>query len=712
MTFVHPGNIIIAARTCFAFLLLFSIPKILPAQTIYYITPGGTGTGTGSWSNAAGSTPSLQAIIDAAPSGSQVWVAAGTYSPVAYPTGSTGGSSVKDYSFSLKNGVALYGGFAGTETALSQRSPSTNLTVLAGANCYHVLLSVGNNNTALLDGFTVQAGNANGSGTITYNGTSVDRSYGGGIYCNKSSPGIANCIITKNKGANGAGMATIGGSVNISSSQIISNVGGAFGGGLYNAAATPVVKSSSITNNNAPVGGGVYNSGGAGIYSDDNISSNTSTTTSSGMGGGAICNNGASPTLIRCLFLADVASGGADGGAIYNNNSNAVDTNCIFKDDIAKLGNGGAIVNNGGNSECWNCLFVNNSSYLNGGAVYIASGDAKVINSTFYLDKATYGNSGDPSGGTGGGIYIANGNSILSNNILWGGSSGLVVAGGSPVVQYNDIQGGAYTTNGNISADPLFISASANPIGADGIWATADDGLQLTNGPAAAATSPAIDAGTNTAGYSINYDLRYVSRPIGLGIDMGAYEAPPPTTLAISLLNFTATASGPHAAFIQWQVGAALSGCIYEVQRSGNGRDFASVSTLSAVADRTDYGFTDEDAGGGKLFYRLKLISPDNKSLYSTVAVISRSPLAGPLYLRPSVIDNGYTILSLESPSKTDMELRISDAAGRLCRKQTIAVAQGKNELSIDVASFARGVYYLYVRERNGSQQELTFIKL
>jgi hypothetical protein len=716
--FLRPGNIIIAVSSFFAFLLFTQ--TLQAQQTIYYVRPGGTGTGTGSWGNAAGGATTLQSIINSAATGSQVWVAAGTYLPVAYPIGSTGGASVHDYSFALKSGVALYGGFAGTETALSQRSPSANPTILSSAGtpnvCYHIVLSVGNDNTTILDGFTIQSGNANGAGTITYNATAVDRSYGGGIYCNNSSLVIANCIITNNKGTNGAGIATLGGQVSISNTRFTSNVGGSFGGAMYNSAAAPVVRSSSIENNSAGIGGGIYNNGGAGIFSDDDISSNTANTNNPGMGGGAICNDGASPTLIRCVFTADVASGnsgGADGGAIYNNNSSCVDSNCIFKDDIAKLGNGGAIYNNGGNSENWNCVFVNNSSNLNGGAIYIASGNSKLINSTFYKNKATFGNSGDPAGGTGGGVYIANGNPILSNNIIWGGSSGLVVVSGSPVVQYNDIQGGAYITNGNISADPLFISPSANPIGGDGIWGTADDGLQLINGPTAAVASPAINTGTNTPGYSISYDLLYVARPIGSGIDMGAYEAPLPVTLGtLSVLNFMATSSGPRVTLLQWQVDAQQQAAAYEVQRSMNGSDFTDIGTLSTVRDKTDYSFIDADAGSGNIFYRLKWYQDNNKPDYSIELMINHTPETGRLSLRPSVIDHGSTVLFLESSSKTDMEISITDAAGRLCRRQTASVNPGDNELPLDISSFAGGLYYVNVRLKNGFHQVVELVKL
>lgn len=67
----------------------------------------------------------------------------------------------------------------------------------------------------------------------------------------------------------------------------------------------------------------------------------------------------------------------------------------------------------------------------------------------------------------------------------------------------------------NIDADPLFIDPS-NPVGADGVWFTVDDGYNLQ------ATSPCIDAGISEI--APLFDIRRNVRFIGSGVDMGAYE--------------------------------------------------------------------------------------------------------------------------------------------------------------------------------------------
>ena len=91
------------------------------AQTIRYVKPGGTGSGNGSWNNASSN---LQGMINASDEQDQVWVAAGEYQPAS------------GQSFSMKEGVKIYGGFVGNETALIQRniSPDKYKSILRGNN--------------------------------------------------------------------------------------------------------------------------------------------------------------------------------------------------------------------------------------------------------------------------------------------------------------------------------------------------------------------------------------------------------------------------------------------------------------------------------------------------------------------------------------------------------------------------------------------------
>jgi hypothetical protein len=89
--------------------------------------PDNTGEGR-SWATAK---KDVQNAINLALAGDQVWVRAGTYKPTQAPP-NCWGCGVRDYTFFVKDGVKLYGGFAGTETSLTQRNMAANTTTLSG----------------------------------------------------------------------------------------------------------------------------------------------------------------------------------------------------------------------------------------------------------------------------------------------------------------------------------------------------------------------------------------------------------------------------------------------------------------------------------------------------------------------------------------------------------------------------------------------------
>ena len=164
-------------------------------QLILYARPGGLTSGAcESWMTAC----ELPYALTSSVYGQEIWVMAGTYTPDA--------SGDRAATFQLKSGVALYGGFAGTETLRSQRDWATHVTTLSGDigtsgdvadNSYHVVTGSGADATAVLDGFTITGGNADGS--------APDNS-GGGLYTSGGSPTLTNVIFRANSAHQGGGM--------------------------------------------------------------------------------------------------------------------------------------------------------------------------------------------------------------------------------------------------------------------------------------------------------------------------------------------------------------------------------------------------------------------------------------------------------------------------------------------------------------------------
>jgi len=399
----------------------------------------GANNGT-SWADAYQGPAAVATALAASVSGDQIWVKAGTYKPTT--------TTNRALFHTLKSGVGVYGGFAGGESTLAERDVAANVTTLTGDlsgndngtvatmadNSYHVVVGSSVLNTAILDGFRVVGGYANGATASNY-----DKG-GGIIVLTSGNPTIRNCKFIGNRCTFGGGAGYVyQAQATFTDCEFTDNVGGSYGGAFDTNATTVTWDRCSFTNNQAARAG-------------------------------AIESYGSSQTRIyNCVFHLNKATSTNSGGAVWAGTTSTV----------------------------------------------------TVRDSTFVQNSTT--------AASGGGFYNTSGTSTLSNCIFWGnfGSGGatannqITANGGTNTVTYCIVQNGA-TGTGNLSADPLFVSA-----------ATGDLHLQ--------ATSPAIDAGSVAmipAGVTLDRDgnARRVDiatvADTGAGtapiVDIGAYEVQPP----------------------------------------------------------------------------------------------------------------------------------------------------------------------------------------
>lgn len=233
-------------------LFLFASTLTLPAgagaiSPVIYVNGAAASSGDGaSWATAR---KTITEALASATTGTQIWVARGTY------------ATTHATSITLKNQVALYGGFRGNETNLSARNIKTNPTVIdatppdSGLAAPHAVI-LDHVRGVTLDGFTVRGGLA----TAAFTG-------GGGIYCNQvdASSVIRNCLITSNTAelADGAGLCLVDSALQVTSCVITHNAVASGlvskrGGGVIAQGGAPVFIGCVISDNAAPYGGGVY----------------------------------------------------------------------------------------------------------------------------------------------------------------------------------------------------------------------------------------------------------------------------------------------------------------------------------------------------------------------------------------------------------------------------------------------------------------------
>ncbi|HEY5996304.1 MAG TPA: right-handed parallel beta-helix repeat-containing protein, partial [Candidatus Deferrimicrobiaceae bacterium] len=202
----------------------------------------------------------VQAAINAASSGDEVWVA-----EAIYPE-----------NLALKNEVAVYGGFLNTMTQRDQRNWTAHETIVDGSLSGSVVTIVGcPSPLTRLDGFTLMNGNG------TYNS---EEGYpcGGGVYVMSSSPTLANNRITGcNVPYSGGGIAAFYSPSMTISANTISENRSLNGTGFYLSRCDNVQASGNIIDNN--IGSGIYMHYVSGSVYANTITGNNN---SGGYGGG------------------------------------------------------------------------------------------------------------------------------------------------------------------------------------------------------------------------------------------------------------------------------------------------------------------------------------------------------------------------------------------------------------------------------------------
>lgn len=273
--------------------------------------------GDGTWWPRAYKT--LQVAIDAAEDAvdplrsidrCEVWVAAGTYSV---------NTGFRTDSLQMRASVDIFGGFAGDEESRSTRDIKAHVTTLSGRGAggvdpvYHVVDAASD---AILDGFTIRDGRADGSANL---------GRGGGVYANGKSPEIRNCTFEDNTAAYGGGMYVEGAAPIISGCLFQSNTATGQGGAIYAEDAQPTILQTYFSSNAA-------------------------------VSGGALALLGNSATKVEnCAFWSNTVSQ-VGGATLDQGTSQSSYWNCSFVDNTAPQGGHDAAVNDTATQTFYNSI--------------------------------------------------------------------------------------------------------------------------------------------------------------------------------------------------------------------------------------------------------------------------------------------------------------------------------------------------------------------
>lgn len=176
-------------------------------------------------------------------------------------------------------------------------------------------------------------------------------------------------------------------------------------------------------------------------------------------------------------------------------------------------------------------------------------------------------------------------------------------------------------------------------------------------------------------------------------------------------LNFiSVTANGKNEKInISWKVTNETGVQEYIIERSTDGLTFTPAGTQPRSSNNSginDYQFSDVTLlTDSYAYYRVRAAhTVQGTSTYSKIASVKRSAVAGSAFISPNPV-HASTSFNLVSAANGNVEIKLIDMWGRICRRQLFPVSAGANVLPIEgLEKLPNGVYLL--QHNKGSRRE------
>ena len=708
-----------------------------------YVSAGAWGEGSG-WDNALGSLSGALNAASGCPGITEIWVKAGTYVPTGTPYNTTL-LGVRHNAFYLLDNLAIYGGFAGNETTLSQRNPGLNQTILSGNlgagdnsdNSYHTVVSVGNGPTAQLDGFIIRDGNGNGEGiSPTIRGASIPATQGGGMVIYFSSPVITNCVFAGNTAWLGGGVMLAGEGIAPSFRNCVMSDNAATngsGGGVFNAYKTAATfLNCTVARNSASAqGGGVLNSLQSNPVFVNNVLWGNSASEGAGMHD-LIANSTVSFSLVQG---GHAGIGNLSSDVLFANQSDpdGDDNKWMTADDGLRLSLCSPAINAG-------FMLVDPPTDITSRPrTFDLATDLGAYELQSYRDGSSLSQNGDQvlqpiTAGTTNG-FVATGCRVIAQVTPAGGApvsgnvraktfveAGVITGGVIKLVQrHYEILPSDNPANATARIKLFFNQSEFDAfnlaVGGSKLPTSSSDGAGIANllviqyhGTSAIGQPGSYSGDITTINpddndiiwngslnrWEISFDVTGFS---GFFIS----NADP---LPLKLVSFTAKAV-ENTTQLEWLTAEEVNTSHFEIHRSADARHWETLPEQPAAAGSGGHRYhaIDREPIGGMNYYRLKMIDIDGSFAFSQIAVAThRNSVQMQVYPNPA-----STLLQIktEGASQLSGNAELLNAQGRVVAIRKLV--NGKADLP--VGHLPKGIYVIRVRESAGAYTQKVAIE-
>jgi hypothetical protein len=203
---------------------------------------------------------------------------------------------------------------------------------------------------------------------------------------------------------------------------------------------------------------------------------------------------------------------------------------------------------------------------------------------------------------------------------------------------------------------------------------------------------------------SVNFGFAISARKLAGGAQNGRIDHIQVTvhyslTLPVNITHFSVSGNA-QSVIVNWKSDSEKNLSHYEIERSANGIDFASIGRTPAQQKGIEavYSFSDNQPIKGNAYYRLKAVDLDNQFKYSAIAAVTFKQ-TGKIQVYPNPLPKGQSLFITNS-SNEEITVKLFSPAGALLE----SITTSKNNIALTSTNKTNGPVIYSITNKTGKQ--------
>lgn len=222
------------------------------------------------------------------------------------------------------------------------------------------------------------------------------------------------------------------------------------------------------------------------------------------------------------------------------------------------------------------------------------------------------------------------------------------------------------------------------------VWPAGGVSILYTNG-----VGPAVPITVDPVDGTVDVLINFVSIDNADAMDPtpGSLTLRYSSVLPVKLINFSAAIQNSQV-LVQWRVSEEINVRYYDVERSADGKNYSSISAVSAVGDHA-YVIKDFTPGMGINYYRLKSVDTDGSFEYGPIRSVVFGKDKTNVLLYPNPAKSSINVLLPNRMVNKPVTIKVVGVDGKVVITQFID--ESNQEESINTGALLSGMYMLYI---------------